>query len=136
MIVQKAPPRLRWRLRVMDHVLCDGRLGDMDAQQLKFAVNSRCTPANVVSKHRPDKIAHLRCDGWAPAHPATGFPGPIKSKALAVPAHQGIWFEDPQCLQATGPQAVEADPEQPLTPVKTESLAWCLLHHRQLLAER
>ena len=42
---------------------------------------------------------------------ATGFSGPIKSKAFAVPAHQGIRFEDPQCLQATEPQAVEPDPE-------------------------
>ena len=48
MIIQKGPPRLRWRLRMMDHVLCDCRLGDVDAEQLKFAVNSRCTPANIV----------------------------------------------------------------------------------------
>jgi hypothetical protein len=27
-------------------------------------------------------------------------------------------------------------PEQPLTPVKPESLAWCLVHHGQLLAKR
>jgi endonuclease III len=67
---------------------------------------------------------------------ATGFPGPIKSKTLAVPANQGIRFEDLQCLQATGPQAVERDLEQPLTPVKTESLAWCLVYHGQLLAKR
>ena len=121
---------------MVDHVLCDCRLGDVDAEQLKFAVNARCTPANVVSRHRPDKIAHLRCDGWAPAHPATGLPGPVQSKALAVPAHQGIRFEDLQCLQATGPQVVQPDPEQPLIAAKPESLAWCLVHHRQLLAKR
>ena len=122
----------------MDHVLCDGRLGDMDAQQLKFAVNSRCTPANVVSKHRPDKIAHLRCDGWAPAHPATGLPGPVQSKALAVPVHQGIRFEDLQCLYTIRPQAVEPDPdpdpEQSLTTVKSQSFTWRLVYHGQLLA--
>lgn len=53
-----------------------------------------------------------------------------------MPAHQGIWFEDLQCLQATGPQAVEPDPEQPLPPVKSESLAWCLVNHGQLLTKR
>ena len=47
-IVQKGPPRLRWRLQMMDHILCDCRLGDLDAEQLKFAVNARCTPANIV----------------------------------------------------------------------------------------
>ena len=136
MIVQKVSPRLRRRLSMMDHVLCNCRLRDMDAQQLKFTVNSRCAPANVVSRHRPDQFAHLRCDGWPPTEAATGFPGPIKSEALAVPAHQGIWFEDLQCLQAPWPQTVEPDPEQPLTPVKSESLAWCRVHHRQLLAKR
>ena len=34
MIVQKGPPRLRWRLRMVDHVLCDCRLGDMDTEHL------------------------------------------------------------------------------------------------------
>jgi len=136
MIIQKGPLRLRWRLRMMDHVFCDCRLGDVDAEQLKFAVNSRCTPANIVPRHRPDKFADLRCDGWAPTHAATGLPGPVQSKALAVPAHQGIRFEDLQCLQATWPQAVEPDPEQPLAPVKLESFAWYLVYHGQLLAKR
>ncbi len=72
----------------MDHILCDGRLGDMDAEQLKFAVNPWFTPANVVPGHRPDEFAYLRCDGWAPAPPATGLPGPVPSKALAMPAYQ------------------------------------------------
>ena len=31
---------------------------------------------------------------------------------------------------------VEPDPEQPLTPVKSESFAWCLVYHGQLLAKR
>lgn len=67
---------------------------------------------------------------------ATGLPGPVQSKALAVPAHQGIRFENLQCLQATRPQAVEPDPEQPLMPVKSESFTWCLVYHGQLLAKR
>jgi len=48
---------------------------------------------------------------------ATRLPGPVQSKAFAMPAHQGIWFEDPQCLQALWPQTVEPDPEQPLLSV-------------------
>jgi len=136
MIIQKGSPRLRWWLRRLDHILCDCRLGDVNAEHLQLAVNSWCAPANVVSRHCPDKFAYLRCDGWTPAPAATGLPGPVQSKALAVPAHQGIRFEDLQCLQASRPQAVEPDPEQPFTPAKSESLAWCLVHHRQLLAKR
>ena len=106
MIVQKGPPRLRWRLRMMDHVLCNYRLGDVNAEHLQLAVNPRCTPANVVARHCPDKFAHLGGDGWTPTPAATGLPGPVQSKALAMPAHQGIRFEDLWCLQATWPQAV------------------------------
>jgi hypothetical protein len=53
-----------------------------------------------------------------------------------VPAYHGIRFEDLQYLQATWPQAVEPNPEQPLAPVKPESFAWCLVYHGQLLAKR
>jgi hypothetical protein len=31
---------------------------------------------------------------------------------------------------------VEPDPEQPLTPVESESFMWCLVYHGQLLAKR
>ena len=98
MIVQKGPPRLRWWFRMMDHVLCDSCLGDVDAEHLQLAVNPRRAPANVVARHRPDKFAYLGCDGWAATYPATGLSCPVQSKALAVPAHQGIRFEDLQCL--------------------------------------
>ena len=73
---------------------------------------------------------------FAPTRPATGLPGPVQSKALAVPAYQGIGFEDLEYLQATWPQAVEPNPEQPLVPVESESFAWCLVYHGQLLAKR
>jgi hypothetical protein len=49
MIVQKGPPRLRWRLRMMDHIFCDCRLGDVNAEHLQLAVNPWRAPANVVS---------------------------------------------------------------------------------------
>ena len=98
-------------------------MGNLDAEHLQLAVNPWCAPTGIVSRHRSDKFAHLRCDEWAPASPATGLPRPVQSKALAVLAHQGIRFEDLQCLQATRPQVVETDPELPLTPVKSESLA-------------
>ena len=103
MIVQKGPPRLRWWFRMMYHVLCDSRLGDVNAEYLQLAVNPRCTPANVVARHCPDKFAHLGCDGWTPTPAATVLPGLVQSKALAVPTHQGIRFEDLQCLQASRP---------------------------------
>ena len=47
------------------------------------------------------KFARLRCYGWTPAPAVTGLPRPEQSKALTVPAYEGVWFEDLQCLQAT-----------------------------------
>ena len=137
MIAQKGPPCLGGWLTLLEQILCNGCLGNLDAEHLQLAVNPWCAaPADVVSRHRSDQFAHLGCDGWSPAYPAAGLPGPVQSKALAMPAHQGVQFEDLQCLQAVRPQAVEPDPEQPLTPVKSESFAWCLVYHGQLLAER
>ena len=106
-----------------DHVLCNGRLGDVDAEHLQFAVNPWRTPANVISGHRPDKFAHIGGDGWTPAPAATGLPGPIQPEALAVPAHQGIRFENLQCLQTARPEAIEPDPKKPLAPVESEPFA-------------
>ena len=44
-----------------------------------------------------------------------------------------IRFEDLQRLQATWPQAVESDPEQPLAPVKPESFMRRLVYHAKRL---
>ena len=119
-----------------DHVLCNSRLGNDDAEHLQFAVNSRRTPANVVSRHRSDKFSYPGIDGWASAPVAKRLPGPIQPKALAVPAHQGIRFENLECLQTARPQPVEPNPEQTLTPVESESFTRRLVYHGQLLAKR
>ena len=75
--------------------------------------------------------------GARPGGNGTSTSSAVESPCDArVPEYQGIWFEDLQCLQTTWPQAVEPDPEQSLTPVKSESFAWCLVCHGQLLAKR
>ena len=46
----------RW-LPAPNHVLRHRRLSDVDAEHLQLAVNSRCTPANVISRHAPNELA-------------------------------------------------------------------------------
>ena len=55
-IVEKRPPGLRWRLAVANQILRYRRLGDVNAQHLQLAVNSRCTPANVIARHAPNEL--------------------------------------------------------------------------------
>ena len=56
---------------------------------------------------------------------------PLRCQRMRV-----IRFEDLQRLQATWPQAVESDPEQPLAPVKPESFMRRLVYHGKLLTKR
>ena len=87
MIVEERSPGLRRRLTVADHILRDRRLGDVDAQHLQLAVNSRSTPANVFSGHAPNELTNFRWDRATTAPAWARFPPPIETKALAVPTH-------------------------------------------------
>ena len=55
-IAQEGLPALRWRPASSDHVLGDGRLGDLEAQLEQLAVDARRTPKRV-------RLAHLANEG-------------------------------------------------------------------------
>ena len=62
MIIQERTPRLRRRLPMPNHVLVDGRLGHIVAQQLKFGVNLRGAPRRILATHRAYQLADLSVD--------------------------------------------------------------------------
>ncbi len=96
--LEKRPPGLRRRLAATNHVLGHRRLGDVDAQHLQLAVNSRCTPAKVIARHAPNELTDFLRNRRTTAPSTARLPSPIKPKALAVPPHQSIGLEDMQCL--------------------------------------
>src|SRR5262249_49188176 len=62
MVAQECPPRLRWRSSVFDHVVGDGRLGDLEAKLEQFAMDARGAPQRVLLVHLPDQIAQFTID--------------------------------------------------------------------------
>ena len=61
--------------------------------------------------------------------------GTSRSNVVESPCGASIRLEDLKCLQAAGPEAVEPDPEQPLTPVKSQLFTRRLVFHGQWLAQ-
>ena len=99
-------------------------------------MNSRGTPASILSGHAPNKLTDFCCDRPTPAPPSARFPGPMKAKAFAVSTHQGAGLEDMKCLETAGPNAVQPDPEQALAPTETVPFVVSLSNHGKLLAKR
>src|SRR5450631_184238 len=61
-VVQKGAPSLAWRTASLDHVFGDRRLGDLEAELEKFAVDTRRSPQRVLTVHPPDQCAKVRRD--------------------------------------------------------------------------
>src|ERR1035441_4317131 len=84
-VVKEDPPCLRWSTSPRYHVLRDCRLGDVEAELQKLAVDMRRTPERVLEAHS-DKVAHLFVDLRSTTERA-GFPSPKCSEAFAMPTH-------------------------------------------------
>ena len=94
----------------------------MDAEHLEFTVNTRCTPS-ILPRYRTNELSDFRGDGGSTTATAARFPRLVKPKARAVPAHQGVWLSDRECLKTVGPKAIESNPEDPFAPAKSDPLA-------------
>jgi hypothetical protein len=71
------------------------------------------------------------------ADPASrsGFPTPEPPKTSAVPANDGLRFDDDDGIHATGPQAIEPDPEEPVDPAQPGPGRPFALEHQELMAK-
>ena len=61
-VAQEGLPCLRRSISPRYHVLRDCRLGDVEAELQKLAVDVRRTPERVLEAHSSDKVAHLFVD--------------------------------------------------------------------------
>jgi hypothetical protein len=65
-----------------DHVLGDGRLGNVDSEFEQFAVNSRSSPGGIIFAHGTDEIANLY---WESSVSRICRAGISRSKAIGIP---------------------------------------------------
>jgi hypothetical protein len=84
MVLQEGPPRLRWRLPPVYHVLAHAGFADINAEFEEFAMNSGSSPKRILSAQPPDQISYFWRDPWAARLAVTNFPGPEESKAFAM----------------------------------------------------
>ncbi len=98
-------------------------------------MNSRRAPAHIVSGHGADELTNFSGDPRSTVAAPSRLPGPIQSKSLSVPSDQCIRLENYKCLETAGPDTVEPDPEEALTPSKPDPFALPVVQDRQLLAE-
>ena len=88
-VVKEGLPCLRRATSPRYHVLRDCRLGDVEAELQKLAVDMRRTPERVLDAHSSDKVAHLFVDLRSTTERA-GFPSPECSEAFAMPTHDRL----------------------------------------------
>src|SRR5947209_3381472 len=60
---QKGAPSRRGRRRSPAEILGDGRFGDVDAQLLEFAVNTRRAPERIGPTHLSDQLSDVGANG-------------------------------------------------------------------------
>ena len=70
MVVEECAPTLRGWFARANHVLRDRSLADMDAEHLKFAVDSRRTPP-IVARHHSNELSNLMWNPWSTAAAAS-----------------------------------------------------------------
>ena len=65
----------------------------------------------------------------------SGFPPPEQAKASSMPIDDGVRLEDDDSFQATGPQAIEPHPKDPVNPPQPGPGRAFALEHQQLMAK-
>src|SRR5215470_4933461 len=110
-VLQECPPALRWRLWMPDHVFANGRFRNLDSQLEKFAMDSRCSPAHIISTQSPNEVARFSRDSWPTWLSMANLPGPVPTETAAVPIDHGIRFHDPECLTLSGRELRQTDRE-------------------------
>jgi hypothetical protein len=104
-VVEKGPPRLRWRPPMTHKVLGYRRLRDLDPQFLQFPVNLRRAPEEVRLGHPSDERSDLRGDGRAASSIPAALPGPEEMEAGPLPSDHGSGLDDGDGIRPAVPEA-------------------------------
>ena len=96
------------------HVFGDGGFGNVYAQLEQLTVNAWCTPARVVSAHRPDQIPNLPRHAGSTRFTAAYLPRPEQAKTFTMPGDNGFRLDDHQGGSPVAPHASQPDPEDPV----------------------
>jgi hypothetical protein len=130
---ERAPGLPAFRVGALDHVLRDGRLRDVVAEERELGPDARRAPEDVLHGHAADERDDLGIDG-RPSGLRLGLPAPVVAKALAVPADHRLGLHEHEVLLPVLDEAVDHDPEEAVAVVEPRPLH-AALEDVELLAE-
>ena len=77
LVSRKAPPRLRRRTPMANHVLGYGSLGNGDAELREFTVHAGSSPERIGSTHVPDQLPYFGSDAGSTLPLPPALPCPV-----------------------------------------------------------
>jgi hypothetical protein len=99
----------------------DRTFGHDKAELQQFAVNLRCSPGTIFSSQAANQASDLRRHFGPPATTLRS-PAPVKAKAGAMPADNGLGLHDQQSVLPSRPDAPEPYPEEAIQSLHCRSL--------------
>jgi hypothetical protein len=113
MVAQEGRPTLTRSSGAFDHVLGDGRFGDLDPELEQLAMDPRSSPEPVGSAHLPDQVADLLGDCRTAAS-GPGLPSPEGPEPLPMPANHSLWSDDRDGVHHARAETIEPDEGHPI----------------------
>jgi hypothetical protein len=116
-VVKEGLPCLRRSISPRYHVLRDCRLGDIEAELQKLAVDMWRTPERVLGVHSSDKVAQLFVN-LRSATERAGFPSPKRTEAFAMPTHDRLRSDDRYGVKDTRKTAIDSNEQSAISPAQ------------------
>jgi hypothetical protein len=107
-VAQKGAPALAWWSASLDHVLGDGRLGDLEAELEQFAVDAWRSPKRVLPVHPLDQSPEVRLDRRPRERDLTA---PVATKTGPMPMHERLGTDNREHLQDRWKPSIQLDKE-------------------------
>jgi hypothetical protein len=134
MTAKEGLPSLQWPTLPRHHLFRDCRLGDVEAELQKLAVDVRRTPERVLETHSSDKVAHLFVDP-RPATAKAGLPPPERTEAVARPTHDRLGPDNCYCVKDAREAAIKPDEQRAIGPSHVQPTWRTPLKHVQLMLQ-
>ena len=97
-----------------NHVLTNRGFGDLDAELEQLAVNSRRSPAHIVSAQSPNQFTCFFRHRWSARLSVLNLPRPVPTETPTVPVNNSSGFHNPESLTPSRPGLGQCDPEMPI----------------------
>jgi len=117
LIAKESLPGLQRSIPPRHHVDRNRGLGDLDAQFEQLAIDLCGAPQGVLEAHSSDQVAHLLADP-RPTSARTRLPSPVSSKALSMPAHNGLGPDNGNGIKNARTATIEPDEQGAVDPAQ------------------